>query len=106
MAWLIFNWRPLRPCPVKSAWLGNPCGEVAKPFSMQRDFGSPYKMLGSTNEPRQTDISRARPRSRPLHGGRVAACRAGLREARPEIHADPPSGAEGAIVQPPAARRV
>ena len=46
-----------------------------------RALGSPAEMLeGGPNDPRKTGISRARPRSRPLHRGRAGACGSGLRQ--------------------------
>src|ERR1017187_3629707 len=66
----------------------------------------PAALHDRKDDPDKTDISRARSRSRPLHRGRDRSCRTGLRTAVAEIHADPPPGATGAVVQPPPARRL
>src|ERR1700730_8375341 len=58
------------------------------------------------DDPDKTDLPCPRSRSRPLHRGRASPCRTSVRAAVAEIHADPPPGAAGAVVQPPPARRL
>src|SRR5258708_12253177 len=61
----------------------------------------PAALHDGSDDPDQTDISRARPRSRPLHRGRDRSCRTGLRAAGAQIHPRPPPGAPRALCPPP-----
>src|ERR1700722_10426084 len=114
-----FSWRPVGRADLPIAhgsWeiLGDrkngysenpPAGNRAK--AAGRDWGLPFKMLYSSgNDADKAHFSCPGPRSRPLHRGRAAACRTGLRAAGTEIHADSPPRAASPAVEPPAAWRL